>query len=204
MSAKSHLATGRVDLYWIPLGAGATLPIVAWNGRLFEAVAARRARRRPQALFHAALEVWLDEVRYTLEMAPAWGKNHGRAGVIGDGPVGLKALGRSRFFRYEVRRWKEGVIPDLAEAVGGSRCLTHDAVQALAVLDAAASFPRSTWGRDELGTGDMWNSNSLVAWTLSCAGIETRSMTPPRGGRAPGWAAGVVAATLRNEGSAQT
>jgi hypothetical protein len=26
-------------------------------------------------------------------------------------------LGRFRFFRYEIRSWRDGIIPDLAEAV---------------------------------------------------------------------------------------
>ena len=51
-----------------------------------------------------------------------------------------------------------------------------------------------TWGRDELGTGDMWNSNSLVAWLLARSGHEVSGLEPPGGGRAPGWSAGLVVA----------
>ncbi len=195
MGATCTPDTGRVDLYWIPLGAGATLPIVIWSGRLFEGLGARRARRKPQDLYHAALQIWLDDVSYTVEMAPAWGKGHGQDGVIGEGPVGLKMLGRSRFFRYEVRRWRYGVIPDLAEAVGAATCVTDDPDRSVAVFEAVSSFPRSTWGRDERKTGDMWNSNSLAAWALTRAGVDITSITPPTGGRAPGWSAGVVAAS---------
>ena len=82
MSAKCDPDEGRVDLYWIPLGAGSTTSIVRWSGRLFEAGAARRARRQPKDLYHAALEIWHDDVRYTVEMAPAWGSSHGQEGVI--------------------------------------------------------------------------------------------------------------------------
>ena len=46
-----------VDLYWIPLGAGAGGAIVRWNGRIYEAVAAALARRPRCDLFHSALEV---------------------------------------------------------------------------------------------------------------------------------------------------
>jgi hypothetical protein len=184
-----------VDLYWIPLGAGTALPIVRWSGRLFEAGVARRAGRQPQDLYHAALEIWLDDVRHTVEMAPAWGEGHGRDGVVGHGPVGLKLLGRSRFFRYEVRRWRDGLIPDLAEAVGGLTRVAEDTVRTVAVLEAVSTFPCSTWGRDELKTGDMWNSNSLVAWALTRGGVDVSSVTPPTGGRAPGWSAGVIAAS---------
>ena len=126
MSANCIPDSGRVDLYWIPLGAGAAMPVVRWSGRLFESVMARRTSRQPQDLYHAALEIWLDDVRYTVEMAPAWGASHGQDGVIGSGPVGLRLLGRSRFFRYEVRRWRNGVIPDLAEAVGGLTRVTDE------------------------------------------------------------------------------
>jgi hypothetical protein len=168
---------------------------VRWSGRLFESVTARRAGRRPQDLYHAALEIWLDDVRYTVEMAPAWGTSHGQDGVVGFGPVGLSLLGRSRFFRYEVRRWRGGVIPDLAAAVGGVTRVTEETDRCVAVLESVATFPRSTWGRDELKTGDMWNSNSLVAWALIRGGVDISSITPPNGGRAPGWSAGVIAAS---------
>jgi hypothetical protein len=44
---------GRVDLYWLPLGAGGHF--VRLNGRLYEAVAARLQRRRARDLYHSAL-----------------------------------------------------------------------------------------------------------------------------------------------------
>jgi hypothetical protein len=99
----------RVDLYWVPLGAGEAFPIVRWNGRLFERVAAWREGRLPCDLYHAALQVWLGDVRFTVEMAPAWGADHADhvdRGVVSEGPVGLQWLGHSRFFRYEIRRWR--------------------------------------------------------------------------------------------------
>jgi len=50
------------------------------------------------------------------------------------------------------------------------------------------------WGRDELETGDMWNSNSVTAWLIARSQISTQSLEPPASGRAPGWQAGLVAA----------
>lgn len=47
---------------------------------------------------------------------------------------------------------------------------------------------------DEMDTGDMWNSNSVVSWVLTCAGLLDAAGEPPPGGRAPGWQAGVVVA----------
>jgi hypothetical protein len=193
MGATSAAEPASVDLYWVPLGAGTAVPVVRWSGRAFEALAARRARRHPQPIFHAALEVRLAATRHTIEMAPAWGRTHGRDGVAGVGPVGLRWLGHSRFFRYEVRRWQDGVIPDIGEAVE-ARTVCTDAASTQAVLDAVEDFPTVTWGRDELGTGDMWNSNSLVAFALVRAGVDAGAITPPNDGRAPGWAAGVVVA----------
>ena len=52
----------------------------------------------------------------------------------------------------------------------------------------------AVWGRDALRTGDMWNSNSVVAWLIARSGIEAEAIAPPAGGRAPGWRAGLVAA----------
>jgi hypothetical protein len=183
-----------VDLYWLPLGAGATVPIVRWNGRLFEAVSARRAGRPAQALFHAALAVRHDAVPVTIEMTPVWGNGRVDRGVVCDGPVGLPWLGRSRLFRYEVRRWRHGVIPDVAYAVGGRQRLSTDEATAGTLLDLVPRFPTATWGRDEFGTGDMWNSNSLVAWLLVRSGIDTGAVAPPGNGRAPGWSAGLAVA----------
>lgn len=115
-----------LDLYWIPQGAGDPLPIVRWNGRLYEAVDARRLRRQRCALYHAALEVVAGEMRYVIEMAPApRGGTHDRGAVV-QGPVGAWWLGLSRYFRYEVRCWRDGVIPDRQHAVGGARRRVSD------------------------------------------------------------------------------
>jgi hypothetical protein len=56
------------------------------------------------------------------------------------------------------------------------------------------------WGRDELGTGEMWNSNSVVSWLLTRAGLPADELHPPPGGRAPGWHAGLVAARRQAPG----
>jgi hypothetical protein len=183
-----------IDLYWIPLGAGAGGAVVRWSGRLYEAVAAPLARRPRCDLFHSALEVSMGGETATIEMAPVWTKR-GDRGVVSEGPVGARLLGRSRLFRYEVRCWPGGSIPDLAAAVGGPLRVSGDPDVARVIVDVVPGFPTYTWGRDELGTGDMWNSNSLVSWLLARAGIETNDIGPPSGGRAPGWDAGLVAAS---------
>src|SRR3954453_3859879 len=90
-----------VHLLWIPLGAGASLPIVRWNGRGYEAISALREHRTPQDLYHAALELGASGGRFVVEMTPAWGTVHSRRGTVASGPVGWRLLGRSRFFRYE-------------------------------------------------------------------------------------------------------
>jgi hypothetical protein len=97
-----------VDLYWLPLGAGGASGLVRWNGRVYEAIAARRQRRQACSLYHSALEVGLDGARYVIEMTPQCGLPAGDRGVTG-GPVGHRRLGRSRLFRYEVHRWRDGM-----------------------------------------------------------------------------------------------
>jgi hypothetical protein len=183
-----------VDLYWLPLGAGDNTHCVRVNGRLYEALCARFDRRSAQPLFHAALMVHVDGVRFTIEMTPVWGERQLDRGVVCTGPVGARVLGRSRWFRYEVRRWPHGVIPDLDEAVGGPQRVSAERAVAARVLELLPEFRTATWGRDELRTGDMWNSNSLIAWVLTRAGVDARALTPPDHGRAPGWAAGLVVA----------
>jgi hypothetical protein len=103
-------------------------------------------------------------------------------------------LGRFRHFRYEIRRWRGGSIPDLSQAVSGPVRMATDAVHAQRILDLVPSVPTPVWGRDELHTGEMWNSNSVISWLLTLAGIEAGQLQPPAGGRAPGWNAGLVVA----------
>jgi hypothetical protein len=186
------MGNAAVDLYWIPLGAGGHC--VRFNGRVFEAVAAARRHRARADLYHTALVVELDGDRHAIEVAPSWAGNEAGRGVIATGAVGSRLLGRCRAFRYEVRCWRGGSIPDLAEAVGGPRRVTGDPAVARRLLDVIARVPTPVWGRDELGAGEMWNSNSVVAWLLASVGLPTGRLRPPPSGRAPGWDAGLAVA----------
>lgn len=188
------LGPASVDLYWLPLGAGDARRIVRWSGRLFEALVAGHEHRERRDLYHSALAVRLNGSRFVIEMAPVWGNEEPDRGVAGEGPVGLSCLGHSRFFRYEVRRWLNGVIPDVTEAVASPRRLSADSDHARRVLELVPDFPTAAWGRDELRTGEMWNSNSLTSWLLARSGHDTGSVDPPPHGRAPGWSAGLVVA----------
>jgi hypothetical protein len=183
-----------VDLYWLPLGAGDASRCVRWNGRIYEALAARHEHREARDLYHSALGVNLGSDRFVIEMAPVWGKKNVDRGVVSEGSVGLPGLGHSRFFRYEIRRWRNGTIPDVSEAIASPQRLSSDVVRAQRVLALVPAFPTVTWGRDELGTGDMWNSNSLIAWLLASSGHKTDLVKLPAAGRAPGWVAGLVVA----------
>jgi hypothetical protein len=188
------MSSVHVDLFWLPLGAGGAA-IVRWSGRLYEAFAARREHRATCHLYHSALEIEMGSDRFVIEMAPVWSSRRPDRGVVGEGAVGLPWLGRSRLFRYEVRRWPGGVIPDVSEAVASPQRLSTDVATAQRVLDLVPAFPTRTWGRDELGTGEMWNSNSLIAWLLTHSGHRMDRISPPAGGRAPGWRAGLLAAS---------
>jgi hypothetical protein len=186
--------TASVDLYWLPLGAGDNTHCVRTNGRIFEAFTARYQRRQRCDLYHSALQVHLADNRFIIEMAPVWVTTKPDRGVVCEGPVGLRPLGRSRLFRYEVRCWRNGAIPDIAEAVDSPQRLSTDPSQAANILDLAPAFPTATWGRDELHAGEMWNSNSLIAWLLARSRHETDRLGPPQHGRAPGWSAGLAVA----------
>lgn len=181
-----------VDVYWLPLGAGDH--VVRNCGRVYEALAAAREHRDRCDLYHAAMIVHLDGGSHVIESAPAWDRAEADRGVVVEGPVGLPWLGRWKWFRYEVRRWRNGTIPDGAAAVDSPQRVSADRRRAQLVLDLAPDFPPGTWGRDELGTGEMWNSNSLVAWLLARSGHDLDGVRPPAHGRAPGWRAGVVVA----------
>ena len=181
-----------VDLYWLPLGAGGHC--VRMSGRAFEAVGARFARRQPCDLYHSALEVRVPAGRYVIEQTPVPGAEAGERGVVASGAVGARWAGRFRIFRYEVRCWQDGAIPDRDYAVDSPRRLTDDPAVAERVLGLAPHVPTAVWGRDELAAGEMWNSNSIVAWLLARSGLAPESVHPPAGGRAPGWQAGIAVA----------
>ena len=93
-----------------------------------------------------------------------------------------------------MRCWRDGAIPDVAEAVDSPVRLSDDPGVARRVLDLVPRVPTPVWGRDGLRTGDMWNSNSLTAWLIVSAGLDAGGVAPPVNGRAPGWHAGVVVA----------
>jgi hypothetical protein len=185
--------TAGVDLYWLPLGAGGHS--VRLNGRVFEAVAARLGRRARCDLYHSALVVRVPEGRFVVEQAPVAGGDGGERGVVVEGAIGSRWAGRWRLFRYEVRRWSGGVIPDVDEAVESPQRLTDDPDVARRLLDLAPQVPAVVWGRDELGAGEMWNSNSVIAWLIARSGLPVEAIRPPAGGRAPGWRAGLVIAS---------
>lgn len=164
------------------------------NGIVYEALAARIQRRRPCALYHSALEVRAPGGRFVIEMTPVRAGEGTERDIVAFGAVGTRWAARFRIFRYEVRRWRDGSIPDVAEAVDSPRRLSADPETSQRVLDLVTRVPTPVWGRDELGTGDMWNSNSLIAWLLIRSGIDGDAIRPPAGGRAPGWQAGLVVA----------
>jgi hypothetical protein len=180
-----------IDLYWLPLGAGGHS--VRLNGKVFEAVAARFAGRERCDLYHSALEVYAPEARFVIEQAPAWSDGAER-GVVAEGAVGARAAGRFRLFRYEIRRWPNGIIPDLAEAVESPHRLSDDPGCARRLLEVVPQVPTPVWGRDELHAGEMWNSNSLISWLIARSGLDVELIQPPVRGRAPGWRAGIVVA----------
>ena len=152
-----------------------------WNGRLYEWWAARREHRAPGALFHCGLMLRLDGITYAVEMGPVWNVSDADRGVLVEGPVGSRWLGRFRAFRYEMRCWPGGRIPDVAEAVDSPVRTTVDATRVAARARRAPETPALTWGRDELGTGEMWNSNSAVAWALARTGQDMSAIRPPSG-----------------------
>jgi hypothetical protein len=194
---SNALSRAAIDLYWLPLGAGGHS--VRLNGRVYEVLAARLGRRAVYDLYHSALEVVVPEGRFTIESAPIRGSDGPERGVVGGGAVGSRWAGWLPLFRYELRCWRDGVIPDVAEAVDSPRHLSDDPERARRLLALAPSLPTPVWGRDELRAGEMWNSNSVIAWLIARAGLDAEAIRPPAGGRAPGWNAGLVVAQRQEE-----
>lgn len=177
-----------MDLLWIPLGAGAS--VVRLSGRVFEALCAALARRPRLDLYHSALVVTVDETTWTIEMGPEFDGHGLDRGVVAIGAVGFNWLRRFKVFRYEVRCWAGGTIPDASYAVGGPIRLSTDGAVARRIVELTPTVPTPTWGRNERRDGEMWNSNSVTSWLLASAGIDVAGIALPPGGRAPGWDAG--------------
>jgi len=185
-------ATAWIDLYWLPLGAGGRC--VRVNGKAYERLIAFRERRQPCDLYHSALQLRLSGMTYAIEMGPVWNVDTLDRGIVCQGPVGARWLGKLRAFQYEVRCWRGGSIPDIAEAVDSPQRITADPERVLTLLETLHRVPALTWGRDELRAGDMWNSNSVVSWALARTGHDMATVRLPPNGRAPGWKAGLALA----------
>jgi hypothetical protein len=193
-----------IDLFWLPLGAGGWF--VRMNGRIYEAIKACLERRQPLDLYHSALEVRVAEGRFVIEIAwPIPDPEGASRGVVVEGPVGSRRLAIFRMCRYELRRWRDGTIPDADEAVASPQRLAEDPDRAHRLLELAGSVPSLVWGRDETQTGEMWNSNSVISWLIASSGLPTDVIRLPAGGRAPGWEAGLTMAgrpRRRDDGAA--
>lgn len=175
-----------LDLYWIPIGAGADL--VRIGGFSFQ-------RRAHSDIYHSALTARTGETIFTIEMSPVpAGRGQQDRGVVSRGPVGSRRAPRLRIFEYEIRRWRDGVIPDIAFAVASPVRLTGDLDLVQRTLDLVPLAPTPVWGRDELRTGERWTCNSMIAWLLTRTGLVTAAGRPPGKGRVPGWRAGVTMA----------
>lgn len=182
----AHEDASGIRVTWTHLGADGPA-VVRASGRVHEALSAARDGRPRCALVHGSLTVGTTRV----EMTPVWGQVHPERAVLAEGPVGARWLGRSRWFRYEVHRWSPHGSPDARSVTSAARAL----------LAALPLVPTPTWGRDPGGTGDMWTSNSVVAWLLVRTGLDPEAHRPPTGLRAPGWAAGLAVAHAAEHGN---
>src|SRR5260370_3639898 len=129
LAATSALdARVGTDPDWPPLGAGANF--VRLNGRIYEAIKARLDRRPVFDLYHSGLHVFVPQGRFTIEQTPVVDGRGQERGEVAEGPVGARWAGRFRIFRYEMRRWRDGVVPDIGEAVDSPPRLRDDVADA--------------------------------------------------------------------------
>jgi len=100
-------------------------------------------------------------------------------GVVAAGAVGARWAGRFRIFRYAIRRWRGGHIPDVTEAVDSPRRLGTHADQARRVLEAVSQDPTPVWGCDELGAGEMRRHRLISCRCGSETRLEVRVVQTP-------------------------
>jgi hypothetical protein len=159
----------------------------------WEAINALIARRPRAELYHSALKVALDGTVYAIEVTPVFRDDREPPAMTG--PVGVRGADRFRIFRYQLRCSPGWRLPDEEYAVGEPARLEDSCEGARRVLDLAPTVPPYVWGRRVPGTTEMWTSDSAISWMLIRAGVDLSSVGPPPGGRAPGWMAGVEAAS---------
>ena len=92
----------------------------------------------------------MPEGRFVIEQAPIRAATAPSAASSPRVRSAARAAGRFRLFRYEVRRWRDGVIPDVAEAVESPQRLSDDPDCARRLLELVPQVPTPVWGRDEL------------------------------------------------------
>ena len=168
-----------VDLYWIPLGAGAH--VVRISGAAFERCSAFVQRRPVCALYHSALVVARSRgsLRHRAGAGP---RRHGeRRGVVAEGPVGTRWAGRFRIFRYEIRRWRDGTDPRRRGQRSGARSASRDDVA------RRATDPRRPARRSPLRSGAATSSTPARCGTRTpssrgswrAAASTSTSCSPP-------------------------
>jgi hypothetical protein len=160
----------------------------------YEAINSLIERRQCGYVYHTALEILVPSELFAVEMTPIPNGRRRERGVVAEGAVGTRSAGRLRIFRNEVRRWRDGVIPDLGYAVASPIRVSQDSGIAHRVLGLLRSMPTPTWGRDELRAGEMWTCNSVISWVLTRARIDPEAIAFPPRARAPGWDAGTTVA----------
>ncbi len=201
-------APASVDLYWLPLGAGGR--VVRWCGRLYESWAAWREHRDRAALFHAGLMLRLDDTAFAVEMGPVWNVTEPDRGVLLEGPSARGGSAVSGLPATRCGAGRAATFPDLARRCDPVRTTHEPGTVAGRPGRAPAAAAAHTWGRDELGAGEMWNSNSAVAWhSRAPATTWTPSDRRPAAGRPGGrpascWPGAAVDPGHRGAGAALT
>ena len=66
------------------------------------------------------------------------------------------ALWERRRAQDRYRRWHDGVIPDVDQAVDSPVHLSSNAGDALRLLELVPDVPTLVWGRDELRWSQVW------------------------------------------------
>jgi hypothetical protein len=167
-----------IDLYWLPLGAGGHS--VRLNGLVFEAIASALQRRDRRDLYHSALVADVAGRRFVIEMTPVGTSDGAVRGVVSEGSVGLRAAGRFRLFRYEVRCWPDGVIPDVAEAVESPQRLSVEPEHARRLVDLV---PRPDPGLGPRRTRRRRDVELELARLVADRDVRARGGVDPSAGR---------------------
>lgn len=192
MTRCPNLCSCHVALHWIPVRGSVGGNILQFASRWI----APNPERRD--VYHCALKISTREADespvYIVELTHyARGRKQARTGQVKSGFAGPRFLHAITGPVYGVRKWRNGQMVDEHKTVPHPIVITRNCAHVRELLNLVESVPTRPYGSLEFG--ELWTCNSAISWLLCRALGRPPEISVPPNGIAPGWQAGIAAAT---------